>query len=226
MIRSATSDFVVDYCSPVVQSSGAIGSAENWVKAFKGSANATGPLTLIINSELDPSFSPLANFFYQTDLRVRWSDDKGGGEAIIDAAAGVIVTVGGAWCEIEVNHKASIALGALPGADVILSVTGFVGTVPHPRPVRSQRIASLAAGATSGKLAIPRYTYLSRVETVPEISSQVILRGYQNRTAGAVSIQTVSGRNPLVNMSGIDFVDVENTSPIQRNLLVIHELSL
>lgn len=220
--------FVVDFCNGNVPSSGALGTAPNWQHVAKARCNRVVPITLIVNCEVSNNAGVAfigggANYLFQTDLMMRWSDDRGGGEAILDAASGVIVTVGGSWVELFVNHKSIIPVGALPGPNVIVSVTAFEGTVPHPRPVRSQRV-DVAAGATTARLQLPRYTYLSRIETVPEVTNQLILRGYQTSNVASPIIQEVSGRNPLVNMSGIDFVDLQNTSPIARTALVIHEL--
>lgn len=226
MLTSPESILVVDYCSPIVQSSGAIGSAEQWDKAFRAVSKIVVPITLIINCDFPQNYVPPAAMQYQSDIKVRWADQKGGGEAILDASSGMVVTVGGNWVEVEVNHKSFCAAGALPGAPLIVSVTGFAGTVPHPRPVRSQRFA-LGAGAFSARLKIPRYTYLSRLESVPEVTSQLFLRGYQDQLGGSGAIQECSGRNALVNMSGADYIDVENAGPVARTVvLVVHELTL
>lgn len=220
--------FVVDFSNGNVASSGAPGTPEQWIHIAKARCDRVVPITLIVNCELAPNAAGLGpaaagNFLYQTDIMLRWSDDIGGGEAVLDASSGFVATVGGSWVEVFASHKSFIPLGGLAGPNVLVSVTGFPGTVPHPRPVRSQRV-DVAAGATTPRLQIPRYTFLSRVETVPEVTAQLILRGYQTANVAAPVIQEVSGRNPLVNMSGIDFVDLQNTSPINRTALVIHEL--
>lgn len=218
--------FVVDFCNSLVQTSGAPGDAPNWRHVLKARSSDIVPITVIVDCAVqDFGAFAGANYIYQTDLMLKWSDDRGGGEAVLDAGTGLVMTVGGAWVELWCNHQSIIPIGALPGPPVNVSATAFAGTVPHPRPVRSQRI-TVAAGATSARLQLPRYTYLSRIETVPEVTAQMILRGYQSAAAAAPIIQEVSDRNPLVNMSGIAYVDLENTSLLNRTALVIHELCL
>lgn len=222
--RAATNRLIPTFASQVVPSSGTIGLDPVWVPVFRATSDKAETITLIINCELVP-FNPLANFSFQSDLRVRWRDDKGNGEALLDATSGIVLTVVGSFVEVECSHKSVIALANLPGPDLNVSVSGVFGSQAHPRPVRSQRL-DVAAGGITPRVWVPRYTYLTRIEAVPEVTGQLILRGYQAQAAASPIIQEVSGRNPLVMAAGVDWISVENTSITNRSVLVIHELVL
>jgi hypothetical protein len=226
MIGDFAEKLEVDYCNSIIPPSGAPWDPGVWTMAFRAACREVIPVTLIIDCMIDPSYVPTVAITYDTSLRLRWSDGKGGGEAILDAGKGIVTTFGAAWVEVMANHRgASVGVGAFVPANAIVTISGFCGTVPHPRPLRSTRV-TVNAGTTSARIRLPSYASSCRIEATPEVGPQLILRGYQDAVAGSVAVAACTGRSSLPTTSGVDYVDIENSSPVNRAVVLVSELSL